>query len=54
MQNICKISYIRDVVRKATLEVLLSFRVSTWKKRGWGKRNDLFSFGWKRCIVQHM
>jgi len=49
----CKISYTRDIVRKATFEALPFFRVFQRKKRGWGKRNDLFSFGWKRCIVQH-
>jgi len=40
----CKISYTRDIVRKAIFETLPSFRVSTWKKRGWSKRNDLFSW----------
>jgi len=45
-----KISCTRDVVRKATFEALLSFRVSTWKKVAEAKEmnySDLYSFVWK-------
>jgi len=44
-------NYTRDVVQKTTFKALPSFRVSTWKKRSWSKRNDLFNFGWKRCTA---
>jgi len=50
----CKISYTRDVVRKATLEALPSFAFQLEKNAVEVKEMICSTLAEKRCIVQHM